>query len=753
MDYEINNEPYKAFISQINENLLKLIVITRQIESLSIPTWTCDECQERSLHLQSTSPSSSFHTDLRALVMSESSEESRRVSVQISSLSTQLIESIDKQSQLEEKLNQAKRTIQTQKNSIQSYNDLKLKYNKLENDLQAKDQDLESLKDDLAKERELRATAERTVDDLNKEIEDLTASLFDEANKMVATARKESHTIEVKNHKLMEQLAEKDTILETLNLQLKNLKKVLQNLDNEGSSRISVAGNDNSTSSVSLNKTLTSNSGEQSSGPIFSPTITSIRYDLSLYTEFLKFIAVLPYCETLKDTSSDSKLLRRLVNDEIQPVLRLDNASGLGWIVRRTLMSLMMDGLVVVEPLSGLNENFQYGHATPTTPNLTTGSKDSHLFSYPSDSPPIAVHDKCSFCSEARDDIIEHARMYVLKTQTRAEDGSLIVTNSFPLCRYCLLKIRQTCEIFAFLRSLKLGAWNLEKVTLSNIAKGESGKFSEVFGSNQKEPKLEDKKSHRMSFISGANQSSKVIPQVDTSVSQVGAPTTNIQRAWLQLCKLRATLHWAHIGVWSTEDAVSQKIGPVVKEPEENDHDSTYQAEEGFPVLQRVTSANGSFTLKKGDDEDAFDFEKMNTSLPEEEEKQADISEVSPNNPPLQSVQSEEEPSDLGGQKLKNRENAPLPVSSATLADFQLSSEEGNSKDKSELLPEPSTEVSVDHNEPSGEKEAKTLKTGEKAEPHSNAKHMKESRGASNDAGSISMNEDEFDDAIENQDD
>lgn len=118
-----------------------------------------------------------------------------------------------------------------------------------------------------------------------------------------------------------------------------------------------------------------------------------------------KFIAVLPYCETLKDTSSDSKLLRRLVNDEIQPALRLDNASGLGWIVRRTLMSLMMEGLVVVEPLSGLNENFQYGYTSPVLPsssfNPSMGGKDSHLFSYPSDSPPIAVHDKCSFCSSS----------------------------------------------------------------------------------------------------------------------------------------------------------------------------------------------------------------------------------------------------------------------------------------------------------------------------------------------------------------
>lgn len=562
--------------------------------------------------------------------MGESAEESNRVSVQISSLSTQLIESIDKQSQLEEKLNQARRTIQSQKSSIDNYNELKSKYDAFELALQAKDRETEKLKTEMDKEKALRRTAEQTADNLNKEIEDLTASLFDEANKMVATARKESHTMEVKNSKLKELLEEKDLILETLNLQLKNLKKVLQNLEKENisqsGSRPSIVGNDNSNSSISIQKTSTSNSAEQTLGPIYSPNVTSVRYDLNLYTEFLKFIAVLPYCEALKDTSSDSKLLRRLVNDEIQPALRLDNASGLGWIVRRTLMSLMMEGLVVVEPLSGLNENFQYGYASPSLSGSAfspiMAGKDAHLFSYPSDSPPIAVHDKCSFCSEARDDVIEHARMYVLKTQTRTEDGSVIVTNSFPLCRYCLLKVRQTCEIFAFLRSLKLGAWHLETVSLTSIAKGESNKFTEVSNANRKDPKKDEKRLQRMSFIPGMGQSSKLAPQVDIPVDQVGAPTTNIQRAWLQLCKLRATLHWAHIGIWSVEDAVTQKIGPVISESGEEDAETVSTVADEARPLKKAASDDNSFTLKKGDEEegatgeDPFDFENANTSLP-----------------------------------------------------------------------------------------------------------------------------------------
>lgn len=702
------------------------------------------------------------------ILMGESVEESRRVSVQISSLSTQLIESIDKQSRLEEQLNQAKRTIQSQRNSLDSYNDLKSKFDGVETSLQTKNQIIEELKEELVKEKTLRTTAERNVDDLNKEIEDLTASLFDEANKMVATARKESYTIEIKNNKLKEQLDEKDMILETLNLQLKNLKKVLQNLEKESTthsgSRSSFVGNDNSTSSISLNKTSTSNSDELSLGPIYSPNITSVRYDLNLYTEFLKFIAVLPYCETLKDTSSDSKLLRRLVNDEIQPALRLDNASGLGWIVRRTLMSLMMEGLVVVEPLSGLNENFQYGYTSPVLPsssfNPSMGGKDSHLFSYPSDSPPIAVHDKCSFCSEARDDVIEHARMYVLKTQTRIEDGSLVVTNSFPLCRYCLLKVRQTCEIFAFLRSLKLGAWNLEKVTLTKIAKGESSEFSQVSNGNHKGPQKEEKRLQRMSLITGKNQSSKLAPQVDIPVDQIGAPTTNIQRAWLQLCKLRITLHWAHIGIWSVEDAVTQKIGPFVKEEDENDDEPISPNEN--PPLRKVTSEDGSFTLKNSDeideinDDDAFDFEKGKAPV-----QTAEITEATNN----ESRTSEHAASqNNAGQPVKDEVITTADSSttrSATEVDPMPSSKDNiGSLDVDKVSISLGSDSNTSRPVPADDLESKSYdkKHTDSIEGLENAQETGLTPlDAPNDiqieTSSISNNDEEFDDAIEDQDD
>ncbi|CCC66618.1 hypothetical protein NCAS_0A00580 [Naumovozyma castellii] len=561
--------------------------------------------------------------------MSEQSEESKRISQQVTALSTQLIESIDKQSKLEEKLNHANKIIASQQPSLDKYSNLKVEFEKLKISSEDQQKELDNFKVKIRRERELRENAEQEVEKLSKEVEDLTATLFDEANNMVADARKDKYTVEVLNTKLVEQLHEKDNLLETLNLQLKNLKKVLQTVEDEnnsliGNNRYSIIQPDSATTSsstTSLEKITTTvssysqNISNMANGIIYSPIISSIRYDLPLYEEFLKFIAVIPHCRTIKDTSSDSKLIRRLVNDEINPVLKLDNASGLGWIVRKTILSTMMEGLVVVEPLSGVNETFQMGNSTQP-PNAEASNKNESqssmpkLFKFPLTSPPIALHEPCSFCGESRDDIIEHARMYVLKTQNKQEDGTIMVTNTFPLCHWCLFKVRQTCEIFAFLRSLKTGVWNLEKVTMKSISSKDSSRFS-VVTSAIRQTKTEDRRSKRMSFIGGLTKNSSAIntAQVEstTSMEITGLPTTNIQRAWIQLCKLRSILHWAHVGIWSIDDSITSKIGPEIKDPDDKLEPASIEA--NIKITKKQIEKDVESIISENNQGESFDFE------------------------------------------------------------------------------------------------------------------------------------------------
>ncbi|SCU95346.1 LAMI_0F02102g1_1 [Lachancea mirantina] len=552
-------------------------------------------------------------------------EESKRISVQVSSLSTQLIQSIDKQSHLEEQLLQAKRTISNQSNALNSLEALKTELEQLKSSHRKKMEEMVKCQNQLVSEIALRQKAQDDASRLNKEVEDLTASLFDEANKMVAEARKATHEVEIKNTRLSEQIKEKDLVLETLSLQLKNLKKVLYNLDSNKDSNVQknssneIPASSNVSSGLSISKTPSNVENTWDTNVIFSPNLQTLRYDLLLYTEFLKFIAALPSCSSIKETAANSKLLKRLVNDEIQPILRLDNANGLGWYIKRHLMSLMIQGLVAIQPISGINETYRAGYTSPQTTGITSpaleAQKERHLFNYPVNSPPVAVQTPCAICSENRDDILEHGRLYVIKI-LKSEVGIFDDETEFPLCHYCLLKIRQTCDIFAFLRSLKSGAWSLEKVVIQNPSE-EPSQLSDPSSSSQiatNEPNnlnTTDKLSKRLSFLPALNKQNQVQKKISIQAgpdfwNKEKLPSTNVQRAWAQLCKLRSSLHWAHIGIWSLDDAVSAKIGPVHPHTEEERGSHDLNSGLGISRDAKAEGWNSNIQLDAGS---AFNFE------------------------------------------------------------------------------------------------------------------------------------------------
>lgn len=547
--------------------------------------------------------------------MIDLAEENKRISEQVTSMSTQLMESISKQSELEEKLNHATRKAATLQQDAEKYADLKTKYEFIETQLSKTQEQLTSSKNHLTEETKLRNEAEEMVKQLEGEVEDLTASLFAEANNMVADARREKHTTEILNRKLLEAVKEKDNALETLKAQLKHMKRLVEKMEPDSASIYSssnqiysVGTSDNDNMSIKKTPTSTSFQSEIVTAPsvIYSPNISAVRYDLNLYTEFLKFIALLPSCKSIRDTANESKLLRRLNNDEISPILKIDSAPGIGLWTRKTLLNAMIDGLVVTEPLTGLTETFQFGYASPSLNKLSdeifpssnkpsdgklsSSAKSSEdkphgLFKVKDDSAPLAWRESCALCGECRNDNLVHARMHDLKVQTKETNGKLVVQNSYPLCLWCVSRVRQTCDIYAFLRSLKLGNWNLEKVTLKNGTVSEAV-VSKAAGSPKspskagKKFKKEEIRSKRMSFMGGLGintLSHKSKPQVEStskiSMERIGQPNSNIERAWLQLCKLRSMLHWSHIGVWSINDSVCSKIGPASNQESDDDDD------------------------------------------------------------------------------------------------------------------------------------------------------------------------------------
>lgn len=135
----------------------------------------------------------------------------------------------------------------------------------------------------------------------------------------------------------------------------------------------------------------------------------------------------------------DTKFYKRAHAEDIEPTLRLDSAPGLSWLARRTVLNAVCEGSLVVEPM-------------------------------PSSTKPYAF--ACSLCGEARKDP-SHARSH----RFRANENEN--TQRYPLCRYCLGRVRSTCDFLGFLRILKDGHWRADDEESERAAWEESVRLRE----------------------------------------------------------------------------------------------------------------------------------------------------------------------------------------------------------------------------------------------------------------------------------
>ena len=137
----------------------------------------------------------------------------------------------------------------------------------------------------------------------------------------------------------------------------------------------------------------------------------------------------------LKETS----FYKRALTEDIEPTLRLDLSPGLSWLARRTVINSMCEGKLVVEP-------------TPPAARL--------------------YHPPCSLCGEqGRGD--KHTRTHRFRT---SESES---AQRYPLCRYCLTRVRATCDFLGFLRMIKDGYWRTDGAQSEAIAWEESVRLRE----------------------------------------------------------------------------------------------------------------------------------------------------------------------------------------------------------------------------------------------------------------------------------
>lgn len=135
----------------------------------------------------------------------------------------------------------------------------------------------------------------------------------------------------------------------------------------------------------------------------------------------------------------ETPFYKRALTEDIEPTLRLDLSPGLSWLARRTIINSICEGKLIVEP-------------TPSAARL--------------------YHPPCSLCGEqGRGD--KQARTHRFRT---SESES---AQRYPLCKYCLTRVRATCDFLGFLRMIKDGYWRTDGAQSEAIAWEESVRLRE----------------------------------------------------------------------------------------------------------------------------------------------------------------------------------------------------------------------------------------------------------------------------------
>jgi hypothetical protein len=379
----------------------------------------------------------------------------------------------------------------------------------------------------LTVEKVLREETEREKKRIEGELENLTTALFEEANKMVITAREEAsreHELyQKRNDQLKAQLADTESLLKSHQEQLIELKQVMEQMSAERDDET----NQTAPSTPGLSKydskddiIESTEGGNLASGPgdvipsyptsfthLLSPVL---RTDLAAFDDFASLLhmskihapsrvssgsygglglglglamgnsamsSALQQTPSNASTSSlntpatvgsspgtpttpassisaasmngsnamtplkETKFYKRALAEDIEPTLRLDTAPGLSWLSRKSVLNAMCDGSLVVEPMA------------------TTSTAKLYVFA-------------CSLCGETRRDP-EHMRTHRFRTSESE------TAQRYPLCKYCLGRVRSSCDFLGFLRMLKDGHWRTDGEESERAAWEESVRLRE----------------------------------------------------------------------------------------------------------------------------------------------------------------------------------------------------------------------------------------------------------------------------------
>ncbi|KAL2183526.1 hypothetical protein L209DRAFT_767544 [Thermothelomyces heterothallicus CBS 203.75] len=461
------------------------------------------------------------------------------LSDEVATLSTKLINAINHQTALDDNLSAARLELERSRARIRELEaQVEEQREMLAGDVWVRRASVEAesakLKARAAEEKRARLDMEQQKKKIEQELENLTAALFEEANKMVISAkedaRAEQEALQRKNDQLRAQLADTEALLRSQQEQLAELKHVMEQMavEREEQSPPTLPSSPGGESFEARDGAgpATAVRHQSLSMPSFPSCPTSfthllhpvLRTDLAACNEFKELLRTtkrlsaprvpsgssgsglaslaiglgsvtshaapgngstssLPTTGTPPSASpqtphtpassvssvsistttttptpiphlKETKFYKRVLVEDIEPTLRLDAAPGLSWLARRSVLAAMTDGSLVVEP----------------TPPTATGRFGKVI------KPEL---NPCSLCGEARKD------EEFLRTHRFRVSESDTTQVGYPLCKYCLGRVRSTCEFLGFLRIVKDGHWRADDEDAEKAAWEESVRLRE----------------------------------------------------------------------------------------------------------------------------------------------------------------------------------------------------------------------------------------------------------------------------------
>jgi len=454
---------------------------------------------------------------------------------EVATLSTKLINAINHQTTLDDNLSATRLELENSRERIrQLEHQIEEQREMLAGDVWVRRQTVEVEKAKLlarvVEEKKARVDMEQQKRKIEQELENLTAALFEEANKMVITAKEEARleqeALHRKNDQLKSQLADTELLLKSQQEQLVELKHVMEQMSLEKEEQCpptvpSSPGFSKFDTQEDFQPPSTSqhHGSPEPLSPSYPTSFTHLlqpilRTDLASYADFkdlvrtskrlsgqrissgyspsglpslglglgsiasqvppsngsnssLSTVATSPASSpqtpntpasaaSIGSTGSmpvlphlkETKFYKRALTEDVEPTLRLDTAPGLSWLARRSVLTAMTDGTLVVEPIPAASTG-RFGRII--RPEL-----------YP-----------CSLCGESRKEE-EHLRTHRFRT---SESGS--AQSGYPLCKYCLTRVRSTCDFLGFLRIVKDGHWRADDEDAEKAAWEESVRLRE----------------------------------------------------------------------------------------------------------------------------------------------------------------------------------------------------------------------------------------------------------------------------------